>query len=61
MQSCTYWQISLECQQKASPAENLHNCGAEGKPNNQTGGYRRSPQYAFEVHERLLLSEGRWI
>ena len=51
----------FECQRKASPAGNLHNSGAERKPSNQTGGYRRSPQDASKVHDRLLLSEGRSI
>jgi len=61
MQGCPYWQVSLEYQQEASPAGKLHISGAERKPSNQTGGYRRSPQNASEVHDRLLLLEGRWI
>jgi len=59
MQSCSYRHISLECQQKASPAGNLHNCGAERKPSNQTGRNRRSSHklvlYFLAAYEKINL------
>jgi len=61
MQGRPYWQVSVEYQQKASPAGKLQISGTERKSSNQTGGYRQPPQNASEVHDRMLLLEGRWV
>jgi len=61
MQGRSYWQVPLECQQKSSSSGQFQICSTQRKPSNQTGGYRRPLQDASEVHDGMLLLEGRWV